>query len=139
MDISAAQKNITACFERMKALYMKPVFDEWMILGPGKLQAGVLVYVGPRPEEFRKKLSDEAGPLLFQVAGQNLEPGDFEFTDEGSGARHDVLLKLGPKCYMVANSTDKGMKEIRADARWLKAQVAFVDLSEKFRADPLLT
>jgi hypothetical protein len=29
------------------------------------------------------------------------------------------------------------MAEIRADARWLKAQTAFVELSELFRMDPL--
>ena len=32
----------------------------------------------PRLEEFRKKLPDDVEPLLAQVAGQNLEAGDFE-------------------------------------------------------------
>jgi len=137
MDLAAARQNITASFERMRALYLRPVFDEWMILAPAPQQTGVLAYVGPRPEDFRKSLSKQSNPLLSLVSGQNLEPGDFEFTNEGGGTNHDVLLKLGPKCYLVANNTAKGMTEIRADSRWLKAQVAFVDLSEKFRADPL--
>jgi len=139
MDLATAHRNITASFERMRALYLKPVFDEWMILAPAPQQTGVLAYVGPRPDEFRQKLSTEASPLLSLVAGQHLEPGDFEFTNEGGGSNHDVLLKLGPKTFLVANNTGKGMTEIRADSRWLKAQVAFVDLSEKFRADPLTT
>jgi hypothetical protein len=31
------------------------------------------------------------------------------------------------------------MAEIRLDARWLKAQTVFFELSEKFREDPLET
>ena len=139
MDLAAARKNIEASFERMRALYFKPVFDEWMILAPGAKQSGVLAYTGPRLEEFRKKLPDDVEPLLAQVAGHKLEAGDFEFTIEGDGTRHDVLFKLGTNSYLVCNNTAKSMADIRADARWLKAQAAFVDLSEKFRVDPLVT
>ena len=138
MDIATARQHITATLERMQALYLKPVFDEWVILSPGAKQGGILAYVGPRAEEFRKKLAADVAPLLAQVSGQNLEPGDFEFTIEGDGTRHDVLLKLGASSYLVCNNTAKSMAEIRGDARWLKAQAAFVDLSEKFRADPLV-
>jgi hypothetical protein len=137
MDLATARLHIQGHLERMRALYFKPVFDEWMILAQGAAQGGVLAYVGPRADEFRQKLPAEVNPLLALVAGQNLEPGDFEFTNEGGGTRHDVLLKLGASSYLVANNTAKGMTEIRADPRWLKAQSAFFDLSEKFRADPL--
>ena len=137
MDLATARKTIEGSFERMRALYFKPVFDEWVILAPGAKQSGILAYTGPRVEEFRKKLADDVEPLLARVAGQKMEPGDFEFTLEGDGTRHDVLLKLGANSYLVCNNTAKSMAEIRADARWLKAQAAFVDLSEKFRVDPL--
>ena len=79
MDLAAARQHISASFERMRALYFQPVFDEWMILAPGAPQGGVLAYSGPRVEEFRKKLPADVNPLLALVAGQNLEPGDFEF------------------------------------------------------------
>jgi len=138
MDLATARQHISGSFERMRALYFKPVFDEWAILAPGAKQSGLLAYNGPRAEEFRKQLPSDVEPLLAQVAGQNLEPGDFEFTTAGDGTRHDVLLKLGANSYLVGNNTAKSMAEIRADARWLKAQAAFVDLSEKFRADPLV-
>jgi len=138
MDLATARQHISASLERMRALYFKPVFDEWVILAPGAQQSGVLAYTGPRLEEFRKKLPADVEPLLAQVSGHNLEPGDFEFTNEGDGTRHDVLLKLGVNSYLVCNNTAKSMAEIRADARWLKAQAAFVDLSEKFRTDPLV-
>jgi len=138
MDLNTARQHITASFERMRALYSKPVFDEWVILSPGAKQGGIVNYTGPRAEDFRKDLATDVAPLLGQVAGQNLEPGDFEFTLEGSGTKHDVLLKLGPRSFLVCNNTAKSMDQIRADSRWLKAQAAFVDLSEKFRADPLV-
>ena len=137
MDLAAARQHITASFERMRALYFKPVFDEWVILAPGAKPSGILAYVGPRAEEFRKKLAEDVEPLLAQVSGQKLEVGDFEFTLTGDGTRHDVMLKLGNNSFLVCNNTAKSMAEIRADARWLKAQAAFVDLSEKFRVDPL--
>ncbi|RFC48582.1 MAG: hypothetical protein DUW69_001155 [Verrucomicrobia bacterium] len=138
MDLATARQQITASFERMRALYFTPVFDEWVILAPGSQQSGILAYTGPRVEEFRKSLPDDVKPLLAQVSGLKLEPGDFEFTHSGDGTRHDVLLKLGVNSYLVCNNTAKSMAEIRADARWLKAQAAFVDLSEKFRVDPLV-
>ncbi len=139
MDLAAARKSIEECFERMRALYFKPVFDEWVILSPGAKAGGILAYVGPRVEEFRKNLAGDAEPLLAQVGGQKLEVGDFEFTIDGDGTRHDVLLKLGNGSYLVCNNTAKSMGEIRSDPRWLKAQAAFVDLSEKFRSDPLVS
>jgi hypothetical protein len=138
MDLATARQHIQGSLERMRALYFKPVFDEWMILAPGAKHGGVLAYAGPRVEAFRQKLPADVDPLLALVAGQNLEAGDFEFTTEGGGTRHDVLLKLGASSYLVCNNTAKSMAEIRADPRWLKAQAAFVDLSEKFRADPLV-
>ena len=138
MDLATARPHISASLERMRALYFKPVFDEWVILAPGAKQSGILAYTGPRVEEFRKNLPDDVKPLLAQVTGLKLEPGDFEFTNAGDGTRHDALVKLGANSYLVCNNTAKSMAEIRADVRWLKAQAAFVDLCEKFRADPLV-
>ena len=55
------------------------------------------------------------------------------------GFHTEALVKLGANSYLVCNNTAKSMAEIRTDSRWLKAQAAFVDLSEKFRVDPLVT
>ena len=137
MDLATARQNIFDSFERMRALYLKPVFDEWVILSPGAKHGGVLAYSGPRIEEFREKLPDDVKPLLAQVTGRALAVGDFEFTAEGDGTRYDALLRLGNASYLVCNNLAKSMAEVRADPRWLKAQAAFVDLSEAFRADPL--
>ncbi len=136
MDLSTARKHIATSFERMRALYSRPVFDEWVIV-TAAAQRSVLAYSGPRLEEFRQKLPSDIEPLLAQLAGRNLAIGDFEFTQAGDGTRHDALLRLGASSYLVCNNLAHSMADLRRDQRWLKAQGAFVDLSEQFRADPL--
>ena len=137
MNLSAARQHIAAAMERMRVLYTKPVFDEWVILTPAARHGGVLAYAGPRLEQFRQKLPAEVEPLLAQLAGRNLGIGDFEFTSAGDGSRHDALIRLGASSYLGCNNLASSMAEIRQEARWLKAQAAFVDLSERFRSDPL--
>jgi hypothetical protein len=137
MDLATARQHIHASFERMRVLYQKPVFDEWVILSPAAKHGGMLAYSGPRIEEFRQKLPSDIEPLLHQLAGRNLEVGEFEFTSAGDGTRHDALVRVGTASYLVCNNLAKSMAEIRQDPRWLKAQAAFVDLTERFRADPL--
>lgn len=137
MDLPTARQHIQGSLERMHLLYAKPVFDEWAILSLGAKHGGVLAYSGTRVENFQQQLPDDVEPLRALVADRKLGVGDFEFTSEGAGTRHDALLKVGAASYLVCNNTGKSMMEIRADARWLKAQTVFFELSEKFRADPL--
>jgi hypothetical protein len=44
---------------------------------------------------------------------------------------------LGGGCILVANNVAAAMTDIRKHPAWLKAQVPFVEMTEKFRADPL--
>jgi hypothetical protein len=136
MDIANARQLIQSSLERMRALYSKPVFDEWMILAPGAKHAGVVAYSGARAESFRGELPADVEPLRAMVEGRQLAVGDFEFAPEAAGTRYDALMKIGGSAFLICNHTNKTIAEIRADPRWLKAQTAFVDLSEKFRADP---
>jgi hypothetical protein len=137
MDLPTARRHIQNSVERMKALYAKPVFDEWLVLALDAKHGGVPAYSGPRPESFRRQLPDDVEQLRALVAGQPMAVGDFEFAAEAARWQHDALMKIGATSYLVCNNTAKTMAEIRADARWLKAQTAFFELSEKFRADPL--
>jgi hypothetical protein len=136
MDLEIARRNIQACVDRMRILYTKPVFDEWVILGLGGKHGAVLAYSGPRAETFRKQLTDDVELLRAQTTNRSLAVGDFEFVAEATGHQHDALMKMGPVTYLVCNHTTKTMTEIRAEARWLKAQAVYFELSEKFRADP---
>jgi len=45
---------------------------------------------------------------------------------------------VGDKLYMICNNTALSMEMIAKESTWLGAQVPFVELSEKFRASPLV-
>jgi hypothetical protein len=137
MDLATARQNIQSSLERMRALYLKPVFDEWMILAPRAKHGGILAYSGNRAENFRNQLVSDVEPLRAVAEGRQLTVGDFEFAPEATGPRYDALMKIGESTYLVCNNIAKTIGEIRADPRWLKAQAAFFELAEKFRADPL--
>ena len=139
MDLEIAGNLIQASLDRMRSLYEKPVFDEWMILALSPETGGVLAYAGPRAETYHKQFSEDVEPLRSMVVGRQFTIGDFEFAMDAAGPRHDALMKIGDGCYLVCNNTGKTMNEIRVSPRWLKAQSAFFDLSEKFREDPLGT
>jgi hypothetical protein len=138
MDLATARQHIQSSFERMRALYTKPVFDEWVILSLSAKPGAVLAYQGARAESLRAQLADDVEPLRALAAGRAFAVGDFDFALEAAGPRYDALIKIGAASYLVCNNTAKTMQEIRGDARWLKAQAAFFELSEKFRADPLV-
>lgn len=127
---------------------MKPVFDEWAILAlsapvptgsrpPVKSTGGILAYHGPRPDEFRRKLPDDAEPLRVRAAGREFTEGDIEFVPDAVGTPYDAFMKIGPGSYLILNHTTRTVEQIRADAKWLGAQVLLFELTEKFRADPL--
>ncbi|MBI5382861.1 MAG: hypothetical protein HZA31_13260 [Opitutae bacterium] len=138
MDLATARQHIEACIDRMRLLYEAPVFDEWVLLAFGPPpQGGVLAYAGPRAESFRRQLPADAAPLRALVADRHLAVGDFDFALEASGTHYDALMRTGAASYLVCNHTGKSMTDIRANPRWLKAQAAFFELSEKFRDDPL--
>lgn len=137
MTLDSARSLITATLARMAVLYGRPVFDEWVVISLGA-ESGILAYAGPRAESFRKNFAGDVAPLRAAMEEKNYEIGDFEFVADSAGPRHDASLRLGGGSYLVCNHTEKSMTEIRADPRWLKAQAAFFELAEKFRADPLV-
>jgi hypothetical protein len=137
MDLETARNYIQVTVDRMRASYRKPVFDEWAILAMSPRSSGVMAYQGPRPDAFRRNLPDDAEPLRAITAGREFVEGDIEFVPDAADTHYDAFMKIGPASYLVLNHTVKTMTEIRADTKWLAAQTALVELSEKFRSDPL--
>jgi hypothetical protein len=137
MDLETARHHIQAAFDRMRACYLKPVFDEWAILSVPAKTGGVVAYQGPRPDVFRQNLPQDAEPLRALAAGKPFSEGDIEFVPDAASTRYDAFMKIGPTSFLVLNHTVKTLNEIRADAKWLAAQAVLFELSEKFRADPL--
>ena len=123
----------------MRACYQQPVFDEWAILSVPAKTGGVVTYSGPRPDGFRRQLPVDAEPLRAITAGKKFAEGDIEFVPDAADTHYDAFMKTGPVSYLVLNHTVKTMNQIRADAKWLTAQAALFQLSEKFLEDPLAT
>ena len=138
MNLETAQRHFRACRELMDTLYQKPVFDEWAVVSFGKAKPEILSYDGSRPEEFVSHFHADSGPLLAEMQGRSYAIGDFEFAPDAHGSRYDACVRLGESTYLLCNYVAGSMKDIRGDARWLKAQAPFVNLTEKFRSDPLI-
>lgn len=137
MELQVARQNIHTSLARMRAIYGEQLFDEWAILAAGAKQRGILAYDGPRIEAFSATFQADIAPLRDQLTGNALTDGDFAFAPDAYGTRHDAVMRTGPGSYLILNNTIKSMREIRANPLWLKAQAVFVELSEKFQADPL--
>ena len=123
---------------RMDALYGKVVFDEWAIVSFQEKTGRLLSYQGPRKESFQQNFGRDVETLKSELLANRHEIGDFEFARHGSGTHFDAFIVLGDELYLVCNSTTQSMNDIAKDPRWLSAQVAFAELTEKFRADPLI-
>ncbi len=139
MTTDAALVHIRSHMQRMNALYGRPVFDEWALIGlDARGAASVLGYEGPRAESFVEELPGDAAALREAQARRDYHVGDFEFVHEEAGPGLDAFLRAGPAAYLVCNHTGMAMADIRREPRWRQAQVAWFDLAEKFRADPVL-
>lgn len=136
MDLETARGHIKVSLDRMRASYTRVVFDEWAILALVGRSAGIVAYGGPRAEVFLRTLSQDAEPLRARATGRKFAEGDIEFVPDAKGTHYDAFMKIGPASYLVLNHTTKTLDEIRADPKWLAAQPALFELTEKFRADP---
>ena len=137
MKLEPAKALVIAALGRMNTRYQKTVFDEWMLVSLQDERGSLLAYHGPRPESYRRRFAEDVAPLRAVMAGKRLAVGDFEFAPEAAGTGFDACIRTGEASYLLCNHTGRSMAEIRGDPRWLQAQKAFVELSEKFRRDPL--
>ena len=128
---------IESTMKRMNALYGDTVFDEWAVVRTGR-PATLAHYAGPRAEEFRRTFARDIVPLEREAADRSHEAGDFDFARAATGTQIDAVLKLGSDSFLLCNNTQASMEQLRANPLWLKAQVPFVELSEKVRAKPLI-
>src|SRR5208282_129600 len=136
MNLDQAKKHIIDCAEQMRARYSKTVFDEWAVISLAANRGRVHAYIGPRKESFKKNFLEDAGSLRAGLLASDYEAGDFEFARHGVGTGFEAFLVAGKGTFLICNNTVQSMDGITKDPRWLGAQVAFVELSDKFRADP---
>ena len=138
MNLPDARTAITQTLSRMTALYNKPVFDEWVLVVLEREKGAILSsYNGPRAELYQRQFKEDVQPLRTELEQHHLAVGDFVFVHNAVGTRFDACIRLGQSSYLFCNNIGKSMADIRQDPLWLDAQKPFVDLSSKFRADPL--
>jgi hypothetical protein len=138
MTLDQAKKLIVACARQMDAQYQKIVFDEWAIISLADQKGRLITYIGPRKAGFQKNFVADAGALRASLLGGQTRIGDFEFARHGIGTGFESFLVLGKGLFLICNNTVQSMDAITQDPRWLAAQVPFVELSDKFREDPLI-
>jgi len=139
MKIQEATSLIGLCTEKMNARYGSVVFDEWAVVCFAENRGYLLAYAGPRKEGFQREFLRDAGRLRPSLFGRNHAPGDFEFTRDGIGTGFEGFTALGNGMYLIWNNTAQSMDSITRDPRWLGAQVAFIELSERLGIDPVVS
>lgn len=137
MTLDQANQLIKTCAAEMDARYHQPVFDEWAIVQFHSRTGQLLAYTGPRKEDFQKNFANDINQLRVGLLGNTHGIGDFEFARHGVGTQVEAFLIIGQGIYLICNHTSRSMDDIAKDPLWLNAQKVFVELSDKFRADPL--
>jgi len=137
MSLDEAIKLIKSCASQMNSLYENVVFDEWTVVQLAEGKGKLLSYVGPRKEDFQKNFLSDAGALRSELLSSEHDCGDFEFARHGGGTRFDAFMVVGDGVFLICNNTAQSMNEITKNTRWLGAQIPFVDLSDKFRSNPV--
>jgi hypothetical protein len=125
------------CAHQMDLRYGSTVFDEWAVVSLEQNRARILHYSGPRNDEFLKNFVTDLGSLRTALLDTKYGPGDFEFSRNAVGTRFEAFLVLGDALYLICNNTRESMDTITQNSRWLAAQVAFVELAETVRSNPL--
>lgn len=138
MNLTDATSAAILALGRMNALYNKPVFDEWVLVKLATEKGAILFYHGPRAETYQRKFKEDIVPLRAELEASHMAVGDFAFVPDAAGTRFDACIRLGAASYLFCNNIEKSMADIRQDPLWLDAQKPFVDLSMRFRTDPLV-
>ncbi len=137
MTLNDATQQVKTYAEAMNARYGKVVFDEWAIVSFVGHKGFLHAYSGPRENHFQTSFQRDGASLWADLFTHKHQPGDFEFAHDGFGTRFESFTVLGDGVYLIWNNTAQSMDDIARNPLWLGAQVPFLDLSDKFRADPM--
>lgn len=138
MTLEAAICAVREHVQQMNELYQKPAFDEWAIVAILGDKGRILHYEGPRKEDFQKNFGRDMQALSAELRNPEQTIGDFQFARHALGTQCDALLVVGEGVFMLCNNTTGSMTTICQDPLWLSAQVPFVEMSDRFRSDPLI-
>lgn len=138
MTLEEIAAHIKACAQQMNSRYGHVVFDEWAVISLAENKARVLFYTGPRNDDFLANFVRDLGSLRAGLKSGEYGPGDFEFARHGTGTGYESFMVIGQSLYLICNNTAESMDAIAKNPRWLGAQVPFVELADRVRANPLV-
>jgi hypothetical protein len=122
----------------MNARYGSEVFNEWAVVSLSDGKAYLVNYLGPRLAGFQQNFAKDAAGLRESFLNGDYSVGDFEFARHGVGTSFESFMVVGAGLYLVCNNTTRTMDDIAKEPKWMGAQKPFVELSEKFRVNPLV-
>ncbi len=138
MTLTEAIAVIKDRLSRMNELYSKTVFNEWAIIRVEGTRGRILTYEGQRREDFTHSFPADVKAFGPELLKSSQVPGDYDFFRHATGTDFDAYLVLGNHVFLICNNTAQSMTGITEDPLWLKAQVPFVEMSETFRAAPVV-
>jgi len=137
MKLDQANKLIQLCAEQMNARYRKVVFDEWAVISLTDNKGRLLSTWVPGRPGSRKTFSPTRANCGARCSLSSLTRGisSLPATEWGPG-----LNRSWPWGGIIPDLQQYRPIHGRyhQDPLWLSAQVPFVDLSERFRNDPLV-
>jgi hypothetical protein len=137
MTLEKAVTLVQSQMARMTELYGKTLFNEWAIVAVADRKGRILHYEGQRRSDLQQTLAGDLGEFGTALVRGEQEVGDFDFSRHAVGSHFDAYVVLGAGIYLICNNTLQSMAGITKDPLWLQAQVPFVELSDRFRADPV--
>jgi hypothetical protein len=137
MTLAQSIDEIKRCTSTMDARYGNVFFDEWAIVSLSHGHERIVAYHGLRKEHFQKNFVNDLGALRAELLTTKHTPGHFDFARNAVGTGFESFVCVGDELYLLCSNTQSSMNEITQDPRWLEAQKAFAELTERFRADPL--
>jgi hypothetical protein len=138
MLVEDSIKLIKNCADAMNSMYGNVVFDEWVLFSVTDDKVKILSYMGPRKQDFAVSFQSDLGELRPKLLAHEYHPGDFEFARYANGTSFEAFMVAGGDVYLLCNNTGCNMEIIAKDARWLSAQIPFVELAETFRKNPVI-
>lgn len=121
--------------------YGRPVFDELAIVRMAGQKSYLAWYDGPRHAEFVRNYSGHIASLRAELRSRftgSATLGYFEFAHDGASSECDAVVAVGEGLFLVCGNTMQTVADITGDERWRVAQIRFLELCERFHADPLV-
>lgn len=141
MKLRQATNLILESVTKMNAIFKEPVFDEFSIVQFVDDTHYLCWYKGNRRQEYIRKFKEDTARLKKASRSRltnNYEIGDYEFVSDATGFEAESFLVIGEMLFLILTNTRYSMLEIEQNPLWLKAQVPFVEMADRFATDPLV-